>query len=190
MLTFLPMIGFFKSLRELDDARLGKQRQDALNILEALLAPEKSRSDPSTPNIQMWAGFEYTLAVYGMSACSVWQNERGNRDKLAFEIHAVIDPYPKDLLEPPWLGDLNFHRSHRSYLIHKYPDFYAARWPNTPERMPLLWPQLVDRDPRGYRLRLSPKDKALLDKGERKLPEWLEHDKHRNEVIEVEEDES
>lgn len=187
MLTFLPMIGFFKSLRELDDARLGKQRQDALNILKALLTAGKPRGATATPNIQMWSGFEYTLAVFGMSACSVWQVERRNRDKLAFEIHALVDSVPKDLLEPPWLGDLNFHRSHRSYLINKDADFYAVKWPNTPERMPLLWPQLVDRDPRGYRLRLSPKDKALLEKGERKLPDWLEYDKHRNEVVEIEE---
>lgn len=188
MLTFHPQIKFFASLRKLDDARLGKQRQDALNILKKLLAPDRPKSfDGIDPAAAMWDGYEFTLGVYGMSACSEWQNKRGNRDKLAFEIHKLISDYPPELIEPPWLGDLNFHRSHRSYLIMRDPGHYEEFWPSTPELMPLLWPQVVSAkvDERGYRLRLSPKDVERLQTGERKLPDWLRYDKHKREVLEV-----
>ena len=186
MLTFMPMIGFHKSLRELDNARLEKQRRDAYKLLKELVGKESQHANH--PAVWMWQGYEYTLCVYGMSSCSVWQNERGNRDRLAFDMHALMDGYPHDLLQPPWIGDLNFHRSHRSYLIRRDPNSYALKWPNTPENMPILWPQLVDNESRGYRLRISAKEIRLLERGERELPDWLEYNSSRNEVIDLEEE--
>lgn len=148
-------------------------------------------ADPEVPHHisqDGWTGFEYTLGVYGMSACSHWQNERGKKDDLAFRIHAILEDIPHDLVMPPWVGDLNLHRSHRSYLIRKLPEHYAGLWPNTPENMPILWPQLVATDPRGYRLRLSGVEEKALLAGDRELPEWLEYDRNKREVISLEEE--
>lgn len=185
MLTLMPSIGFFKSLRQLDDDRLSKQRQDALSALQLLLGPKQK-----TRHIimDMWDGYEYVLGVYGMSACSEWQNKRGHRDRIAFEIHALLDGFPREYEMPPWMDDLDFHRSHRSYLIRKQPDHYEELWPNTPENMPILWPQIVRTDPRGYRLRLSTPGARQLLAGERELPEWLRYDKVKREVINMEEE--
>lgn len=182
-ITFLPNIGFFKSIRPLDDARVGKQRQDVLKILKGLLGEGEHHISQD-----MWDGYEYPLGVFGMSACSVWQQERKHRDNLAFELHKILEDIPHDFEMPPWMEDLNFHRSHRSYLIRKRPAHYAPLWPNTPENMPLLWPQNVDSDSRGYRLRLSGVEEKLLDSGERELPEWLEYDPKKREVIDLEEE--
>lgn len=185
MITLMPNIGFFKSLRQLDDDRLSKQRQDAFGALELLLGPK-----PKTRHIMMdmWDGYEYVLGVYGMSACSEWQNKRGNRDKIAFEIHARLEGLPKEFDMPPWMEDLDFHRSHRSYLIRKMPEFYEELWPNTPLNMPLLWPKLTDADPRGYLLRLSTPGERQLLSGERELPDWLHYDKMKHEIINLEEE--
>lgn len=172
-------------MRPLDDARLGKQRQDALRILKGLMG------DPEVTwhiSQEGWVGYEYALGVYGMSACSEWQNKRGHRDRLAFEIHQILEDVPHDLEMPPWMEDLNFHRSHRSYLIRKHPGHYAPLWPNTPENMPILWPQLVESDSRGYRLRLSTVEERALLAGERELPEWLEYDLNKREIIDLEEE--
>lgn len=183
-ITLMPYIGFFKSVQSLDDARASRQRQDALKILKGLM------SDPAVPyHISQagWSGYEYTLGVYGMSACSNWQQKRGHRDNLAFQIHQILEGVPHDLDMPPWMGDLNIHRSHRSYLIRRLPEHYLPSWPNTPENMPILWPQLTDADSRGYRVRLSGvEEKALLD-GERELPEWLRYDRNKREIIDLEE---
>lgn len=184
-ITLFPNIGFFKSLRPLDDARLGKQRQDALKILKGVMGEEEV---PYHLSQDAWYGYEYTLGIYGMSACSVWQQERNNRDSLAFRIHEILEAVPHETDMPPWMEDLNFHRSHRSYLIRKRPAHYAPMWPNTPENMPILWPQLVDTDSRGYRLRLSNLEERLLIEGERELPEWLEYDRAKREVIDLEEE--
>lgn len=183
-MTLMPNIGFFKSLRVLDDARLGKQRQDAVSILKALMGDS---NDDRHLVMDMWEGYEYTLGVYAMSACSLWQNERGNRDSLAFEVHKILEGVPHELVMPPWMENLNFHRSHRSYLVRRKPSIYEEKFPNTPVNMPILWPQLVDSDPRGYRLRLSKTEERLLKDGERELPEWLEYNSSKREVIDLEE---
>lgn len=182
--TFLPNIRFFTSIRTLDDARVGRQRQDALKILRGLMGEEQYHISQD-----MWSGYEYTLGVYGMTACSVWQQERGKEDDIALQIHDILKDLPHEFVVPPWMEDLDVHRSHRSYLIRKDPHHYASQWPNTPENMPLLWPQIVDTDPRGYRLRLSDVEEKLLLSGERELPEWLEYDENKREVIELEEEE-
>src|SRR5882757_119106 len=182
----MPNIGFFKSLRQLDDDRLSKQRQDALAALQLLLGPKTKIRHAI---MDMWGGYEYVLGVYGMSACSEWQNKRGNRDKIAFDIHALLDGLPKEFDVPPWMGDLDFHRSHRSYLIRKMPEVYEEYRPNTPLNMPLLWPKLTDADPRGYFLRPSTLGDRQLHSGERELPEWLHYNKLTREVINLEEEE-
>lgn len=181
--TFLPNIRFFSSIRTLDDVRVGRQRKDALKILQGLMGEGEHHISQD-----MWSGFEYTLGVYGMTACNVWSQERGNKDDIAFQIHQILECMPHEFLVPPWMEDLNVHRSHRSYLIRKDPHHYAGQWPNTPENMPLLWPQVVPDDPRGYRVRLSELEEKLLLEGERELPEWLEYNPKKREIIDLEED--
>jgi hypothetical protein len=41
---------------------------------------------------------------------------------------------------PPWLGDDDFHRSHRSALVRKDPDFYGPKFPDVPDDLPYVWP--------------------------------------------------
>jgi hypothetical protein len=105
---------------------------------------------------------------------------------LAFKIHEIISDYPHDLVEPPWIADRNFMRSHRSYLIRRKPEYYGNIWPNTPENMPIIWPQIIKDGT--YRLRIAQRDIALLRSGERELPGWLRYDRHRNEIIDLEEE--
>ncbi|WP_344904429.1 hypothetical protein [Actinomadura meridiana] len=42
---------------------------------------------------------------------------------------------------PPWLGDPALHRSHRSALVRKDPDFYGPRFPGVPADLPYVWPK-------------------------------------------------
>jgi hypothetical protein len=41
---------------------------------------------------------------------------------------------------PPWLGDEEFHRSHRSSLVRKDPAWYRERFDDVPDDLPYVWP--------------------------------------------------
>ena len=41
---------------------------------------------------------------------------------------------------PPWLGDPDFHRSHRSALLRKHPAYYRDVFPGVPDDLPYVWP--------------------------------------------------
>ncbi len=48
--------------------------------------------------------------------------------------------YDALVLSPEWLGNTDFHQSHRSNLIRKRPDYYRAIWPDVPDNLPYVWP--------------------------------------------------
>jgi len=41
---------------------------------------------------------------------------------------------------PPWLGDEELHRSHRSALVRKDPAHYRPLFPDVPDDLPYVWP--------------------------------------------------
>jgi hypothetical protein len=181
MQTFLPHLGWNRSLQSLDDLRLGKQRVEAKQIL-MILAGE-SQGYQHHPAVQMWAGFERALCMYGASACYQWRIIRDKkcdmygwfpaRDKLYATGQMPWAAEPQRPALPMWLQDPWFMRSHRSNLIRKNPVYYGPKWPNTPKDMPYLWPVNDPSDSQGYRLMVSMADHERLAKKERIMPEAL-----------------
>ena len=41
---------------------------------------------------------------------------------------------------PPWLGDQEFHRSHRSSLLRKDPASYGPHFEDVPDDLEYVWP--------------------------------------------------
>jgi len=135
MQTFLPYEDFAASARVLDRQRLGKQRVEAWQILNALGGVSKGWVNH--PATRMWRGYEQALAHYGDAMCYEWI-ARGYRDTLLERFQSFIThrfPVP-----PPWLGNEALHLSHRSNLIRKMPDYYGPIWPDVPSDMPYVWP--------------------------------------------------
>lgn len=134
MQTFLPWPSFSESAITLDTSRLGKQRVESRQILRTLTY----RSDGWRyhPAVKMWIGYEYALVAYGLEVCRVWQ-ERGYEDTVA---ESLLDLAVDDRLVPGerpwWLGDLDFHESHRANLERKIPGTFAGVDPT----LPYLWP--------------------------------------------------
>lgn len=148
MQTFLPYPDFTLSAKALDTKRLGKQRVEALQVVRALTRPRYGWT--SHPAVLMWRGFEEALGRYGLTCCAVWL-ERGFVDTCAATIVAdldaagVSDVRAEDEVRaaaavPPWLGDDEFHLSHRSALIRKDPVHYSPLFPGTPDDLPYIWP--------------------------------------------------
>ncbi|MEV6904326.1 MSMEG_6728 family protein [Amycolatopsis sp. NPDC051372] len=151
MQTFLPLQDFAESARTLDRRRLGKQRVEALQVLRALVVPGYGwRHHPAA---KMWTGYAEALTRYGLEVCAVWR-ATGAADTCA---EKLLDQYGTAPVRtqaelaaagelPPWLGDEELHRSHRSALVRKEPGHYRWRFPDVPADLPYVWPR-SDRSP-------------------------------------------
>lgn len=140
MQTFLPYPDFRASAACLDNRRLGKQRVETLQILNALTG--RSKGWTQHPATLMWAGYERVLCDYGFAICQEWTNERFFFDTCAYQIGLIYQtlPLPKQVGNPPWLGDPAFHLSHQSNLIRKDPAHYAPLFPGVPDNLRYVWP--------------------------------------------------
>jgi hypothetical protein len=158
MQTFLPFPDFQQSAAVLDRERLGKQRVEALQILRALVIPEYGWQ--SHPAIRMWMGYVPALTMYGLAVVDEW-TARGGEDTtrakiMEFAPQAAHPDYAAKIPMPPWLGEPDFHLSHRSRLIAKDPRFYTKVFPGTDPDLEYVWPEprleLVPEDPAGERM--------------------------------------
>ena len=146
MQTFLPYPSFLASAHVLDRQRLGKQRVETLQILRALELPDYGWQNH--PVVRMWRGRTPALVRYGLDCVRAW-TARGHGDSTAEQIAEFApwvgelsqDDLRRDSLLPGWLGDERLHRSHRSQLITKAPEFYRPLFPETPEGLDYFWPE-------------------------------------------------
>ena len=142
MQTFLPFSDYKKSAEVLDQKRLGKQRVENLQIMAALILNKGWVNHPAT---KMWKGYEYSFLHYQEEICREWHLVRGFEDtclRITTEIFWDA-PWLSEgdvAVEPWWLGDPEFHRSHQSNLIRKMPEHYAQIFPGVPNNLPYVWP--------------------------------------------------
>ena len=130
--TLLPFASFGQSAKCLDRQRLGYQRIQVIQLLHQCL-----HTDSQEPIVQMWRPYTPALAKYGLSICAEWK-ARGYEDKC---LHKILTLEPKTAMwihyMPEWLGEEEFHDSHKSYLLRKYPDHYEEYFRGTPIDIPL-----------------------------------------------------
>ncbi len=107
MQTFLPYPNILQSLKVLDYKRLGKQRVEAKQILNAL---DYGGGWANHPAVRMWRGYELALVDYYNTALSVWQG-RGYKNNMPYIPNTIGSPLP------PWFGREDFHLSHQSNLL-------------------------------------------------------------------------
>jgi hypothetical protein len=136
MQTFLPYDDLHKSVSVLDYRRLGKQRVECWQLLQANL--HGSGGWYNHPAARMWRGHEKLLVEYAIHACHEWRL-RGYKDIMLPRFERMYDML-KDAPRPAWLGDVVFHASHRSNLLRKDPKWYCQfGWSETPD-MSYVWP--------------------------------------------------
>ena len=155
MQTFLPVPDFWGSATLLDRQRLGKQRVENYQIMQALTGLTWS-PEPTGVNVEgagfdvvpydppasvakhwvtaMWRGHELELWLYQAAVCDEWTS-RGYRDTcrdktywLARVAGVLSHPVRRD---PEWFGDDEFHAQHRARLVAKDPAFYGPLFPGT-----------------------------------------------------------
>jgi hypothetical protein len=95
----------------------------------------------------MWRDYVNALKLYYNDAIDVW-TERGFKNSMEYE---RIDG---DFVLPDWLGNEEFHSSHRANLLRKNLPFYSAQgWRDNPED-PYLW---MDKEHRWYSQKVGDK---------------------------------
>jgi hypothetical protein len=158
MQTFLPFPDFQQSAAALDRVRLGKQRVEALQMLRALVIPEYGWQ--SHPAVRMWMGHVPALTMYGLAMVDEWTARGGEdttREKIMeFAPQAAHPDYAAKIPMPYWLGNPEFHLSHRSRLLAKDQRFYGSVFPGTDPDLEYVWPEpkheLMPEDPAGDRM--------------------------------------
>ena len=140
MQTFLPYPDIYRSAECLDYRRLGKQRVETKQILNALMG--KSKGWTNHPATLMWEGHEPLLCMYGLAMCDVWVR-RGYKDTLTafFQEERSKWGMPKlSTYYPWWWGSPALHASHRSNLLRKDTAFYSQYGWTEPSDLPYWWP--------------------------------------------------
>jgi len=131
MQTFLPYKDFKKCAQSLDYKRLGKQRLECKQILEAL-HPQSTSRWKNHPAVKMWKGYESSLKYYMNCILNEWIS-RGYNNTISFnEVKQGIDK-----VIPQWLDDKLIY-SHRANLMRKLPEYY--HWENVDVNAPYWWP--------------------------------------------------
>src|SRR5690349_458766 len=96
MQTFVMYFSHPKTMADLDNARLGKQRLETLQILRALRGESDSSNHPA---VRMWEGYEPALVLYGLFVCHEWRIVRkfndsiwGDLANMAIEYNMLVSP--------------------------------------------------------------------------------------------------
>ena len=146
MQTFLPYPDFRESLESLDNKRLGKQRVEAYQIISAITQRPRKDGKPykgwiSHPCSVMWRDYVNALKMYYNDCIDVWK-ERGFKNTMEYE------PIVGEFVLPHWLGNEEFHSSHRANLLRKDYGYYSAQgWTENPDD-PYIW---MDGEGRWYK---------------------------------------
>jgi len=137
MQTFLPYQEFDKSAQVLDYKRLGKQRLEAMQLVNSILKlkqnPDLKVGWHNHPARKMWIGYLDGLKHYCNIMVDEWVKRGYNNTMTKYSL-----PDSFDL--PTWLGDHKVHSSHRANLLRKDFNFYSKfGWTESPET-PYYWP--------------------------------------------------
>ena len=131
MQTFIPHTDFEKCAKSLDYRRLGKQRVECKQILNAI--ERGSGGWSNHPATRMWRGYEPALRQYMRAIILEWIS-RGYVNNMEI-------PEPEEYELPPWWGREEIHASHRSALLEKDFEFYYEKnqWEDEP-KLAYIWP--------------------------------------------------
>ena len=145
MQTFLPYPDFAASAEVLDYKRLGKQRVETFQLLNAIRGvdkngePKQHKGWVNHPAAVMWRQYVPALAEYGLAMTDEWIR-RGYNDTMRQRFIDILAATSNgETVYPYWLGRDEFHISHRSNLLRKDLEFYSKYFDGVPDDLPYVW---------------------------------------------------
>lgn len=142
MTTFLPYESYWESSLVLDSKRLGKQRAECLYLLKLMLVDtDKEPKGATKLCVRMWSNNIVSLGLYTLVMCKEWK-ARNYVDNVADQVRLLIPGIDLGWIAetPKWLGNPDFHASHRSNLLRKDPVHYRKYEWTEPNNLPYVWP--------------------------------------------------
>ena len=136
MQTFLPYKSFEKSAKVLDWRRLGKQRVEGMQIINAINNPNPQgwKNHPATI---MWTPYVDALKHYTNVMIREWISRGYNNNMEFYDVDELINDDVVDF--PHWLGKEELHSSHRANLLRKDYEYYSQfGWKEDP-KSPYVW---------------------------------------------------
>jgi hypothetical protein len=147
MQTFAPYAGIYHTASVLDRKRLNKQITETAQIHRALTIPTYGWK--SHPAVRMWEGHECALVTYNSAMATMWMLGGGRAHLSMIKMSGEHGNHGGDCLSvwPSWWGDEDFHRSHRSNLLRKDPDYYRPIFEiGLPDDLEYIWPTPLLRE--------------------------------------------
>jgi chromosome condensin MukBEF complex kleisin-like MukF subunit len=121
--TFLPYPNYIRSVQALDNKRLGKQRVEAMQLINILENKTEGKGWRSHPALKMWIGYTNSLKYYCNCCIDEWIRRGFKNTMVKYDVdHQNEDPW--------FIGNVEFHRAMRARLIEKNEEFYLPKFPN------------------------------------------------------------
>jgi len=153
MQTFLPYPDIVKSIKCLDNKRLGKQRVEAYQIYKIVSGQDSESRWKNHPAVKMWLYHPAAIAMYMNIAINEWC-QRGYINNMKYILHPIglkLLSHKEDNLHnfidiqgivnfPWWIGNEEFHNAHKSNLLRKMPEHYSKFGWDVPNNLPYVWP--------------------------------------------------
>lgn len=120
MQTFLTHDNYLDTAKILDYKRLGKQRVEAYQIFKALRGDyHRSKGWINHPATAMWRGFEYQLALYGLTISQEFL-DRGYNGQRMVEIFTQLatQAFAQDKQNPPWWVQSKLLQKHTNPIYY------------------------------------------------------------------------
>ena len=136
MQTFLPYKDFKKTAKCLDYKRLGKQRVECWQLIQAIEG--KTKGWRNHPAAKMWKNNIGALINYAIEICNEWR-ARNYKDSMLERFIELKKKYSKDSL-PFWFNDDRLFSSHRSNLLRKDSGYYKSYGWVEDDSLPYFWP--------------------------------------------------
>ena len=142
MQTFLPYSSFTESAKILAWRRLGKQREEGMQIIHAISGVPRKDGKPykgwtNHPCSVMWKPYLPALKQYTNVIIQEWVNRGYNNNMEMYEVKNMELPY--------WIGDERVHSSHRANLLRKDYEYYSKfGWTENSED-PYVWHDIENK---------------------------------------------
>lgn len=143
-MTFIVVGDFVLNASLLDDARLGKQRVEAKQILDAILTGRGWIHHPITKS---WGPYVPALVYYYNCIVIEWIKRGKDNNMPLYQLPPLI-------LMPWWATWDRLHQSHRAMLIRKDPLYYTSKFTVEDEykNYGYIWPNKISYDRRNDHL--------------------------------------